>query len=72
MAKIFNIKGINITISDKAVKDYKEKILVDLDENAVGTYVMGYILDGERDPEKLSKLAEERLYDEISTIHFQG
>ena len=68
MAKIFKIEGINITISDKAAKDYKEKILIDLDENAVGTYVMGYILDGERDPKKLSKLAEERLYDEISTI----
>ena len=72
MAKIFKIEGIDITISDKASKDYKNKTLMDLETRAVKTYVRHRILEGETDPAALSEYAEKRLYEDINDLHFRG
>ena len=70
MAKIFNIEGINITISDKAARDYKTKTLMDLETRAVKTYVRRRIMEGETDPAALSEYAEKRLYEDIDDLYF--
>ena len=70
MGRTFRIKGIDVTFSDKAVKDYREKTLMDLNESAAKSYVLGHIKNGESDPAKLSETAERRLYEEINDLHF--
>ena len=68
--RTFRIKGIDVTFSDKAIRDYREKTLTDLNESVAKSYVLGYIKNGESDPAKLSEMAERRLYEEINDLHF--
>ena len=87
MCKVFNIEGINITISDKALEavkenfdwadyivkaaavgDYRAKEMMDMHPSTLACYVINEIASGEKDPEKLSRIAEERLYRDIGDI----